>query len=147
MRAGRARQASVSGHGVQGARGVQASRSAGEPARGRRRTRRRQERKGAQSAGGQAATRAAGAGVGARGAERERAKPAAWARGARGLSVPVRAGWASWLVSWASFGAQCTWLSFDSVFGPVRLGIFLSHLMNTVHFKINFRKKIFIKFN
>ena len=45
-------------------------------------------------------------------------------------------------------GAQCTWLSFDSVFGPVRLGIFLSHLMNTVHCKINFRKKkIFIKFN
>ena len=29
----------------------------------------------------------------------------------------------------------------DSVFGPVRLGSFLSHLMNTVHCKINLRKK------
>ena len=28
----------------------------------------------------------------------------------------------------------------------VRLGIFLSHQMNTVHCKINFRKKKFIKF-
>ena len=36
----------------------------------------------------------------------------------------------------------------DSVFGPVRLGSFLSHQMNNVHCKINFqRKKIFIKFN
>ena len=43
------------------------------------------------SAGGQAAARAAGAGKGARGAGRERA---AWARGARSLGVPVRAGWA-----------------------------------------------------
>ena len=29
---------------------------------------------------------------------------------------------------------------------PIRLGIFLSHHMNTVHCKINFRKKKFIKF-
>ena len=29
----------------------------------------------------------------------------------------------------------------DSVFGPVRLGSFLSHQMNTVHCKINFQKK------
>ena len=30
----------------------------------------------------------------------------------------------------------------DSVFfGPVRLGSFPSHQMNTVHYKINFRKK------
>ena len=29
----------------------------------------------------------------------------------------------------------------DSVFGPVRLGSFLSHQMNTVHCKIFFRKK------
>ena len=92
--------------------------------------------------------------MGARGAGRERAERAvwaggraAWARGARGLGVPVRVGWACWLVSWASFGAQCTWLSFDSVFGPVRLGIFPSHIMNTVHCKINFRKKIYFKFN
>ena len=101
-------------------------------------------RRGARSAGGQAAARAAGAGVGARGAGRERAERAAWARGARSLGVPVRAGWACWLVSLASFGAQYTWLSFDSVFGPVRLGIFLSHLMNTVHCKINFRKKKYL---
>ena len=29
----------------------------------------------------------------------------------------------------------------DSVFGPVRLGSFLSHQMNNAHCKINFRKK------
>ena len=52
-----------------------------------------------------AAARAAGAGMGARGAGRERAECAAWARGARGLGLPMRAGWACWLVSWASFGA------------------------------------------
>ena len=57
--------------------------------------------------------RRAGAGMGARGAGRERAERATWARG---VGVPVRVGWACWLVSWASFGAQCTWLSFDSVF-------------------------------
>ena len=132
-RVGRARQASVSGRG---ARGMQAS--------GRGRTRRRQARRGARSAGGQTAACAAGSSVGARGPGRERAEHTAWVRGARGVGVPVRAGWACWLVSWASFGAQCTWLSFDSVFGPVQLGIFLSHLMNTVHCKINFRKKKYL---
>ena len=112
MRAGRARQASLSGRG---ARGVQASGRAG-----------------------------AGGRTGAQGrAERRRAGGSARGRRRRG-----RAGWACWLVSWASFGAQCTWLSFDSVFDPVQLGISLSHIMNTVHCKINFRKKkIFIKFN
>ena len=130
-RAGRARQASVSGRGAQGAQGVQAS-----GARGRGRTRR-----GARSTGGQVAAREAGVGVGARGAGRERVERAAWARGARCLGVPVRAGWACWLVSWAGFGAQCTWLSFDSVFAPVRLGIFLSHIMNIVNCKIKFQKK------
>ena len=75
------------------------------------------------------------------GAGRERAERAAWARG---VGVPVRAGWACCLVSWASFGAQYTWLSFDSVFSPFRLGIFPSHLMNTVHCKINFRKKKYL---
>ena len=62
-------------------------------------------RRGARSAGGQAAAPEAGAGVGSRGAGREHAERAAWAHGARGLGVPVRAGWACWLVSWASFGA------------------------------------------
>ena len=120
-RAGRARQASVNWRGAQGARGVQASGRAGA------------------GAGGRAGARGAQAG------RRQRARQAqAWARGARGLGVPVRSGWACWLVSWASFGAQCTWLSFDSVFGPVRLGIFLSHIMNTVHCKINFRKKKYL---
>ena len=124
MRAGRARQASVSGRGAQGARGVARG-------RGRGRKRRRAGARGAQ----------AGRLQRARQARRGRAGHTAWAcgaRGARGLGVPMRAGWACWLVSWASFGAQCTWLSFDSVFGPVRLGIFLSHIMNTVHCKINF---------
>ena len=113
--------------------GVQASGRAGAGGRAGGR--------GERSAGGQAAARAAGAGVGARGAGCERAERGAWARG---LGMPVRAGCTCWLVSWASFGAQCTWLSFDSVFGPVRLGIFLSHLMNTVHCKINFRKKKYL---
>ena len=79
------------------------------------------------SAGGQAAARVAGAGMGARGTGRERAERAAWVRGARCLGVPVRAGWACWLVSWASFGAQCTWLSFDSVFDRFDSVFFLSH--------------------
>ena len=132
-RAGRARQASVSGRGAQG-RG--ACERAGARARAEA-----QARRGELSTGGQAAAREAGAGVGARGIGRERAERGAWARG---VGVPVRAGWACWLVSWASFGALCTWLSFDSVFGPVRLGIFLSHIMNTIHCKINFQKKKYL---
>ena len=79
------------------------------------------------SAGGQAAARVAGAGMGARGTGRERAERTAWVCGARCLGVPVRAGWACWLVSWASFGAQCTWLSFDSVFDRFDSVFFLSH--------------------
>ena len=134
-RAGRARQASVSGRGAQGARGVQAS---GRVCAGGRAGGRRAGARGAQAGRRQRARQAQ---AWARGAGRERSERAAWVRGARGVGVPVRAGLACWLVSWASFGAQCTWLSFDSVFGPVRLGIFLSHLMNTVHCKINFRKK------
>ena len=68
--------------------------------------------------GGRAGRWAQGAGrwalsAGARGWRAEgRARRAAWAC----LGMPVRAGWACWLVSWASFGAQCTWLSSDSVF-------------------------------
>ena len=65
--------------------------------------------------------------MGVRGAGRERAERAAWARGARGLGMPVRTGWACWLVSWASFGAQCTRLSFDSVFDRFDSVFFLSH--------------------
>ena len=84
VRAGSARQADVSWRGVQGERGVQAS-----GRNGRRRTHRRQAWQ----------RRAAGAGMGARGAGREREEHAAWASGARGVGVPVRAGWACWLVS------------------------------------------------
>ena len=54
---------------------------------------------------------------------------AAWALGAR----PVRTGWASWVLvhpAWFS-----TWF-FDSEF-------FLSHQMNTVHCKTNFKKNIY----
>ena len=67
---------------------------------------------------------AAGRAVG-RGRTRGRARQCA--AGARGLGVQLG------LVG--CFGAS------NSVFGPVRLGSFLSHLMNTVHCKINFRKK------
>ena len=74
---------------------------------------------------GQAAARAAGAGMGARGAGGERAERAAWAREARGVGVPVRAGWACWLVSWAKLvhsapGSVLTQFFLD----PIRLGIF-----------------------
>ena len=59
----------------------------------------------------------------ARGAPRQRAAGAragtAWASGAHGLGVPVRAGWECWLGQLGQFGAQCTWLSFDSVFGTI----------------------------
>ena len=37
-------------------------------------------------------------------------------------------------------GALCTWLSFDSVFDRFDSELFLSHEMNTVHCKINFKK-------
>ena len=94
---------------------------------------------GARSAGGHAAGlaerwRAGGAGERAAGHDRSarkagegRARRTAWARGARGLGVPVRAGWACWLVSWASFGAQCTWLSFNLVFDRFDSIFLLSH--------------------
>ena len=58
-----------------------------------------------------------------------RGRRAAWALGAR----PMRTGWASWVLVHPSW--FLTWF-FDSVF-------FLSHQMNTVHYKINFGKKIF----
>ena len=47
---------------------------------------------------------------------------------------------AAWACSWANWlCTRCT----RPVFGPVRLGSFLSHQMNTVHCKINFRKNFF----
>ena len=86
-----------------------------------------------------------GSWAGARTAGRSRRGRAgrwAWVRGPRPTwAWPGRAWCAGW-ASWASFGTLCTWLSSGSVFGPVRLGIFLSHQMNTVHCKI----KIFLKF-
>ena len=78
------------------------------------------------------ARRAAGAlAAGAQGARQGRC----WARCSRGTGA-VRAamhglgvawaldGCAGW-ASWASFGAQCTWLSYDSVFGPGSTRYFL----------------------
>ena len=69
---------------------------------------------GARARGGCAAGRAAGALLGARSSRGTGAVRAAM----HGLGVAWAldgcAGWASW----ASFGAQCTWLSSDSVFGP-----------------------------
>ena len=110
MRAGRARQASLSGRGAQGARARADARAAGE--QGRAESRR---------AGGSERDRRR------RGRAGRRRGRAAWARGAHGVGVPVRAGWACWLVSWASLGAQCTWLSFDSVFDRFNSVFFLSH--------------------
>ena len=69
---------------------------------------------GARARGACAAGRAAGALLGARSSRGTGAVRAAM----HGLGVAWAldgcAGWASW----ASFGAQCTWLSSDSVFGP-----------------------------
>ena len=70
-----------------------------------------------------------------------------WAHGARG----ARPAWA-WPGRW--MGAQAgpvlvhcaPGLVLAQFLDPVRLGIFLSHQMNTVHCKINFQKTIFIKF-
>ena len=114
-RVGGARDTQV-GAGLGAQVGAGARRASGRAERWRARGRGR-------SAGGQAA----GAGKGARGAGRERAERAAWASVARGLGVLVRASWACWLVCWASFGAQCTWLSFDSVFDRFDSVFFLSH--------------------
>ena len=98
---------------------------------------RRAGARGAQAGRQQRALHGAGGRAGARQGERARG----WAHGARGArpagstgAQPVRAGWASW----ARLGFLCTLTRF---FGPVRLGSFLSHQMNTVHCKINFFKK------
>ena len=60
----------------------------------------------------------------------------AWqARGARPAGRPGRS-------LCAQAGPGWGFVHSDSVFfGPVRLGSFLSHQMNTVHCKINFQKK------
>ena len=141
--------------GVRGALGWRAW----DARQGRWRTRRRRLGRGA---GGHAGGRRAGArgaqagrqqrarhGAGGRAGARQGERARGWAHGARGArptgstgAQPVRAGWASW----ARLGFLCTLTRF---FGPVRLGSFLSHQMNTVHCKINFfkkKKKKFIKF-
>ena len=79
------------------------------------------------------------------GRTRGRARQDAWqgaavrSRGAAGarLGQPGR-GLGVQLGQVGCFGAP------DSVFGPVRLGSFLSHQMNTVHCKIFFRKKKYL---
>ena len=95
------------------------------------------------------ARQALGAGVGARGAGRERAELAAGARGERGLGVPVRPGWACWLVSWSKLVHCAPGSVLTQFLNPVRLGIFPESLNDTVHCKVNFRKKIkiFLKLN
>ena len=75
-------------------------------------------------------------------AGRGRARQCAAGRGRRARPGQPGRGLGLQLGQVGCFGAP------DSVFGPVRLGSFLSHQMNTVHCKIFFRKKkIFIKFN
>ena len=75
-------------------------------------------------------------------AMRGRARQCAAGRGRRARPGQPGRGLGVQLGQVGCFGAP------DSVFGPVRLGSFLSHQMNTVHCKIFFRKKkIFIKFN
>ena len=98
--------------------------------------------RGAQATGGRRAGRH---GVGSQGRAAGRAGARGWAHGAR----RARPAWA-WPGRW--MGAQagpagpvlvhCAPGSVLARFlDPVRLGIFLSHQMNTVHCKINFRKK------
>ena len=85
--------------------------------------------------------RAAGARAGTAWARRG-ARLGAWcARGTAGLGVA----WAlDGCAGWASFGALCTWLSSGSVFGPGSTRYFPESPMNTVHGKINFRKKKYL---
>ena len=103
---------------------------------------------GARAAGGRwAGVRQQRAGRAGRSGNRRRARD--WAHGARG----ARPAWA-WPGPWmgAQAGPVLVHCAPGSVLArfldPVRLGIFLSHQMNTVHYKIIFFKKkiIFIKF-
>ena len=97
-------------------------------------------RAGARSAGGQATVRAArrwrarGKASGRAAGRTVRAghgRQAAWARSLCAQAGPAGPGWG--------------FVHSDSVFfGPVRLGSFLSHQMNTVHCKIK-KKKIFLR--
>ena len=94
-------------------------------------------------AGKQADVRALGArgadserqGAAGRAAGRGRARQCAAGRGRRARPGQPGRGLGVQLGQVGCFGAP------DSVFGPVRLGSFLSHQMNTVHCKIFFRKK------
>ena len=70
-----------------------------------------------------------------------RSRGAAGARPGRGLGAACARG----LGQLGQVGVLCTLTRF--FFGPVRLGSFLSHQMNTVHWKINFRKKKYILLN
>ena len=96
-----------------------------------------------------AGERAPGRGRSARQAGAGRARRTAWARGARGLGVPVRAGWACRLVSWAKLVHSAPGSVLTQFLDPVRLGIFPKspneHCSCGIKF---FRKKkiIFIKF-
>ena len=120
---------------------------------------------GARQAGRAAATRRARGKLGERqqgvwGAQATGARAGmAWARRGARLGARCARGTAGLGVAWALDGWQTgpAWpvlvhCAPDSVlarfFDPVRLGIFPSHQMNTVHSKINFffKKKIFIKF-
>ena len=139
-----------------GAAGARAQGAAVGGARGRLGERQKRTGRAAGWASGSRARRA-------RGARRRRAAGAragmAWARRGARLGARCARGTAGLGVAWALDGWQtgpagpvlvhCAPGSVLARFlDSVRLGIFLSHQMNTVHCKINFfrKKKIFIKF-
>ena len=98
-------------------------------------------RRGAQWARRRAGEQASGGRAGRAGQAGAREATASTdARRAHGAGLAGR--WARGLALGCALGALGLFLD------PVRLGIFLSHKMNTVHYKINFfsKKKIFIKF-
>ena len=59
--------------------------------------------------------------------------------GARGVGVPVRVGWACWLVSYAKLVHCSPGLVLTQFFDRFDSVLFLSHEMNTVHCKINLK--------
>ena len=132
---GRARSAQVGvrGRAGEGAGGRWGAQAAGACRRwGARVARGRQARERWQARG-----RAGGLGA------RQGAAAGAGARGARVAELAGRAAWARGLALGCALGALGLFLD------PVRLGIFLSHQMNIVHYKIKFfskKKIIFIKF-
>ena len=139
---GAGRWALDAGARAQGGNGRRSARQAGLEAAARRaRSRLGERQQGAQATGGRRAGRH---GVGAQGRAAGRTMRSRHGRPGRGLGA---GGWqtgpAGPVLVHCAPGSVLAWF-----LDPVRLGIFLSHQMNIVHYKIKFffKKKKFIKF-